>query len=82
MNKIVCNGSVTNLKLVDGALNGFAENDLEVLQYAVWAYGFVNCTGFSKYEVSIESWVNEIKKVYDQDCKRTQKVLQVLTKLV
>jgi hypothetical protein len=82
MNRITCNGTVSNLKLVEGALKDFTSQEMEILQYALWTYGHVNCTGFAVYDVSIESWINEIKKVYDISCPRNQDVITVLCKLV
>lgn len=82
MNKITCNGTISNLKLAEGALKDFTDKELEILQYALWAYGHVNCTGFAVYDVSIQSWIDEIKKVYDCTCVRNQAVLDVLTKLI
>lgn len=81
-NLILCNGAVTKLSLKEDATKGFTLDELETLQYAVWAYGYVNCTGFAKYEVSITSWVDNIKQVFDTDNKRTQDVINVLSKLI
>ena len=82
MNKITCNGSVTNLKLAEGALSSFSENDLELLQYAIWAYSYVNSDQSAKYEISIQDWINNILKVYSVYCKRTSKVINTLSKLI
>lgn len=82
MNKIECNGFSTKLILKDNALVGFTSNEIDILQYALESYGFLNCTCFgAKYSVSIESWVTEIKKVYDVNCLKTKAVVNVLNKL-
>ena len=82
MNKIECNGFSTKLILKDDALIGFTNNEIEILQYALESYGFLNCTCFgAKYLVSIESWITEIKKVYDVNCLKTKAVIDVLNKL-
>lgn len=82
MNKITCNGNVTNLKLAEGALSSFSENDLEILQYAIWAYSYVNQDQYVIYEINIQDWINNILKVYGVDCKRTNKVIDILSRLI
>lgn len=83
MNKIECNGFSTKLILKDDALIGFTNNEIEILQYALESYGFLNCTCFGvKYSVSIESWITEIKKVYYVNCSRNEAVINTLSKLV
>lgn len=83
MNKIECNGFATKLILQDGALSSFTGQEIEILQHALVTYGFLNCTCFgAKYSVSIQSWVNEIEKVYDVSCPRNKAVIDVLNKLI
>lgn len=83
MNKIECNGFSTKLILKDNALVGFIDSEIEILQYALESYGFLNCTCFgAKYSVSIESWITEIKKVYDVNCLKNEAVINALNKLV
>ena len=82
MNKIECNGFSTKLILNDNALVGLTNNEIEILKYALESYGFLNCTCFgAKYSVSIESWITEIKKVYDVNCLKTKAIVNVLNKL-
>lgn len=83
MNKIECNGFSTKLILKDDALIGFTNKEIEILQYALESYGFLNCTCFgAKYSVSIESWIAEIKKVYDDNCLINETIITILNKLV
>ena len=83
MNKIECNGFSTKLILKDNALIVFTNNEIEILQYALESYGFLNCTCFgAKYSVSIESWITEIKKVYDVNCSRNEAIVNTLNKLI
>ena len=82
MNKIECNGFSTKLILKDNALVGFSSNEIEILQYALESYSFLNCTCFgAKYSVSIKSWITEIKKVYDVNCLRNEAIISILNKL-
>ena len=83
MNKIECNGFSTKLILKDDALIGFNNNEIEILKYALESYGFLNCACFeARYSVSIESWITEIKKVYDVNCLRNEAIINTLNKLV
>lgn len=83
MNKIECNGFSTKLILKDSALVGFTSNEIEILQYALQSYSFVNFASFgARYSVSIKSWVAEIKKVYDVTCLRNKAIINVLNKLI
>lgn len=81
-NLITCNGAVTKLQLSEGITRNFTLDELETLQYAVWAYGYVNCTGFAVYSISIQTWIENIKQVFDMSCLRTKAVLNVLNKLI
>ena len=83
MNKIECNGFSTKLILKDNALVGFTSNEVEILQCALESYSFVNCNCFNaKYSLSIESWITEIKKVYDVTCLKNEAIINVLNKLI
>lgn len=82
MNMIISNGAVTQLKLAEGTLSSFSENDLETLQYAIWAYSYVNNDQSAIYEITIQDWINNILNVYSVDCKRTDKVISTLLRLI
>lgn len=83
MNAIGCNGFSTKLILDNETLLTLSGQDKEILQHALSAYGFVNCTCFGlKYYVSIQSWINEIEKIYDLHCPRNKAIIDLLNKLV
>lgn len=82
-NIIECNGFSTKLILRDNALIDFTNKEIEILQHALECYSFVNCNCFNaKYSLSIESWVTNIKKVYNVTCLRNEAIINVLNKLV
>lgn len=51
----------------------------DILSYAMNNYSHVN--GVGQYKISINEWIENIKKVYNDNEPRTKEVIHVLLKL-
>lgn len=56
-----------------------SDYDRDILSYAANAYSFVNSAG--QYQISVSEWVDNIKKVFDDNEPRTKEVIRVLLSL-